>query len=411
MPEVMANAGEATLVNWLKATGDVVSVGDEIAEVETEKALVSVIAEEYGTMARILVEPGQKVNVGAIIAVLAISGDTDADVEFVLAGLPEGVSAEPGSVEPPEQIPETKSTRIFSSPIARKLAKDLGVELAVVDGTGPGGRIVRRDVETAARDQESCVVDTNPTLIAVNTAGLPDATETRRTSITLTTYVDIPHTPMRRAIARRLTESKSQVPHFYLMTECRVDDLLALRAQINASVTRNISINDLIVKAVAATLIEVPEANVTWSETALRSYSAADVSIAVATTGGLVTPVIRNADGRSLLNLSVEAAELAERGRNGRLRQDEIEGGSFSVTNLGMFGTLAFSAILNPPQSGILAVGAARQKPVVVEGEIVVATMMTCTLSADHRAIDGATAARWLAAFTKRIENPVSILV
>jgi pyruvate dehydrogenase E2 component (dihydrolipoamide acetyltransferase) len=224
-------------------------------------------------------------------------------------------------------------------------------------------------------------------------------------------YVDTPHTGMRRAIARRLTESKSQVPHFYLTADCRVDELLALRARVNETSSIKISVNDFVVKAVAAAFVDVPEANVTWTETALRHYSQVDISVAVATDGGLMTPVIRGVDGLSLSAVSSRIVELAGQARAGRLRQADLEGGSFSVTNLGMFGTTEFSAILNPPQSGILAVGAAAQQAVVTEGQLAIATIMRCTLSADHRAVDGALAARWLSAFKARIENPVSILI
>ena len=216
---------------------------------------------------------------------------------------------------------------------------------------------------------------------------------------------------MRRAIARRLTESKSTVPHFYLTAECKVDELLALRKRVNDVSQVKVSVNDFVVKAVAAAFSDVPEANVTWTDTHLRRYDHVDIAVAVATDGGLLTPVVRGVDGLSLLGVSARILELVTRARLGRLRQEELEGGSFSVTNLGMYGTTAFSAILNPPQSGILAVGAARQQAVVVDGALAVATVMRCTLSVDHRAVDGALAAQWLKAYTARIENPISILI
>jgi len=224
-------------------------------------------------------------------------------------------------------------------------------------------------------------------------------------------YTAIPHTPMRRAIAKRLTESKSTVPHFYLTTDCRVDELLSLRKQANEFLSAKISVNDLVVKAVALAFQDVPEANVTWSETELRRYDNVDISVAVATEGGLITPVVRGVNRLSLVEVSAHIAELVGRARAGRLRQDEIEGGSFSVTNLGMYGTREFSAILNPPQSGILAVGAAIPQAVAVDGAVAVATIMRCTLSVDHRAVDGALAARWLAAFTARIEHPIALVL
>jgi pyruvate dehydrogenase E2 component (dihydrolipoamide acetyltransferase) len=216
---------------------------------------------------------------------------------------------------------------------------------------------------------------------------------------------------MRKAIARRLTESKTTVPHFYLTTDCKVDALLALRKQINDAGGIKVSVNDLVVMAAAKAFVDVPEANVTWGETVLLQHSSVDISIAVSTEGGLVTPVLRNAANKSLTQIATEIADLAARGRDKKLKQAELEGGTFSISNLGMYGTKEFSAILNPPQSGILAVGAAMQQPVVIDGQLAVATVMTCTLSADHRAIDGALAAQWLAAFTKRIENPVTLLI
>ncbi len=224
-------------------------------------------------------------------------------------------------------------------------------------------------------------------------------------------YLAIPHTGMRRAIARRLTESKATVPHFYLTADCRVDELIALRGTINASSPVKISLNDLVVKAVARAFAAVPEANVTWTDTHLRQWESVDIAIAVATEGGLLTPVVRDVQALSLGGLSTRIAELVQRSKDGRLRQEELEGGSFSVTNLGMYGVTEFAAILNPPQSGILAVGAAKPAAVVVDGQLSVATVMRCTLSVDHRAVDGALAARWLSAFVAFIESPLSILI
>ena len=216
---------------------------------------------------------------------------------------------------------------------------------------------------------------------------------------------------MRRAIARRLTESKSTVPHFYLTTECVVDDLLALRRQVNEAASVKASVNDFVIMAVAAAFRDVPEANVTWSDEGLLAHENVDISIAVATEGGLVTPVLRGVDRLRLSEVARSAADLAQRARDRRLRQDEIEGGTFAISNLGMYGTLEFAAIINPPQSGILAVGAAKPAPVVVDGAVTAASVMRCTLSVDHRAIDGALAARWLATFTARLENPLAAII
>jgi pyruvate dehydrogenase E2 component (dihydrolipoamide acetyltransferase) len=221
----------------------------------------------------------------------------------------------------------------------------------------------------------------------------------------------IPHTPMRRAIARRLTESKATVPHFYLTAECAVDELLALRKRVNETSPVKVSVNDFVIAAVAAAFGDVPEANVTWTDEGLLAYRSVDISIAVATGTGLVTPVLRGVEGKKLSAIARESAALAQRARDRKLLQHELEGGTFAISNLGMYGTVEFSAIINPPQSGILAVGAARQQPVVAGGAVVPATVMRCTLSVDHRAIDGALAARWLAAFTARLENPLGALV
>jgi pyruvate dehydrogenase E2 component (dihydrolipoamide acetyltransferase) len=275
--------------------------------------------------------------------------------------------------------------------------------LDTVIGTGPGGRIVRRDLDALGAATSGTVAEPAAAPQASAASAAPGAATGR--------YTDIPHTGMRRAIARRLTESKSTVPHYYLVADCRVDALLELRRSVNATTPVSISVNDFVVKAVAAAFRDVPEANAIWTDSAIRRFDDVDIAIAVAIDGGLVTPVVRGVDKRSLSDVSATIRDLAERGRTRRLGQHELEGGSFSVSNLGMYGTTEFSAILNPPQSGILAVGAATQRPVVTDGVLGVATVMTVTLSADHRVLDGALAARWLAAFVNRIEHPVSILV
>jgi pyruvate dehydrogenase E2 component (dihydrolipoamide acetyltransferase) len=323
----------------------------------------------------------------------------------------------------------------------RKLAGERGIDLAGLTGTGPNGRITRRDLERflaaapAAAPPAGFPAASVPaqaasgagTRMRVSGAGnaehesvldevqAPQPTPAGGTAPAGGTLV--PHTPMRRAIARRLTESKASVPHFYLTAEPVVDELLALRKRVNEavpageSVPVKVSVNDFVIAAVAAAFCDVPAANVTWSDEGLVTYRSVDISIAVATDGGLVTPVLRGAETMRLSAIARESAALAQRARERRLLQHELEGGTFAVSNLGMYGTVEFSAIINPPQSGILAVGAARQQPVAVDGALSVATVMRCTLSVDHRAIDGALAARWLAAFTARMENPLGALV
>jgi pyruvate dehydrogenase E2 component (dihydrolipoamide acetyltransferase) len=412
MPSVLAGATEAAIASWLVAPGDTVSVGDPLAEIETEKAVVEYGAEEAGVVGRIVLAAGEHGVIGAPIVVLVKDGETDADIDAALGGpaaapsVPAGPAAPAAHRSYESQPAEASPARIFASPIVRKIARQEGIDLAAIAGTGPNGRIVRRDLERLAGRSRPAEGDGHEGQ-AVPQPAPPQPAATRPAAEgTL-----IPHTPIRRAIARRLTESKTTTPHFYLTTECVVDELLGLRERVNETAPVKISVNDFVIMAVAAAFGDVPEANVTWSDEGLVAHARVDVSIAVATEGGLVTPVLRGVETKRLSVIAAEAQSLAQRARDRRLQQHELEGGAFSVSNLGMYGTLEFSAIINPPQSGILAVGAARPQPVVADGAVAVATVMRCTLSVDHRAIDGALAARWLAAFTARIEHPLGLLV
>jgi len=443
MPSVLAGATEAALAHWLVAVGDTVAVGTPLAEIETEKALVEYAAEQAGVVGRLVLGEGDSGEIGDAIAVLVASGETEADINAALGG--------PAAATPAPSAPALSSApgpagaatggtnghlapadggRIFASPLVRKLAGERGVDLAGLAGTGPNGRIVRRDLErllaaAPARPQAAASALAPP---GEATAGGEVKPAIVRDSAVPSPRADsggpgpagpdlIPHTPMRRAIARRLTESKATVPHFYLAAEPVVDELLALRKRVNEALPAagqgagKVSLNDFVIAAVAAAFGDVPEANVTWSDEGLIAYRSVDISIAVATETGLVTPVLRGVEGKKLSAIAREAAALAQRARDRKLLQHELEGGTFAVSNLGMYGTVEFSAIINPPQSGILAVGAARAQPVAVDGEVRAATVMRCTLSVDHRAIDGALAARWLAAFTARLESPLSLLV
>jgi pyruvate dehydrogenase E2 component (dihydrolipoyllysine-residue acetyltransferase) len=416
MPSVLAGASEAAIASWLVAPGDSVAVGQPLAEIETEKALVEYAAEEAGVVGRLVLAVGDTGEIGDAIAVLVADGETDADID---AALGTETPAPPPSRtwsmghRPPKSVVDGTSTtnghqpgadsrgRIFASPLVRKIAGERGIDLAAIAGTGPNGRIVRRDLEQflAARPERA---EPEPVQApAPVQASTPVVVGDRL----------VPHTPMRRAIARRLTESKATIPHFYMVTECVVDELLELRKRINESAPVKISVNDFVVMAAGAAFRDVPEANVTWSDEGLVEHGRVDISIAVATEGGLVTPVLRGVDGKRLSDIARESQDLAGRARERRLRQDELEGGTLSVSNLGMYGTLEFSGIINPPQSGLLAVGAAKQQPVVTDGAVTVATVMRCTLSIDHRALDGALAARWLAAFTTRLEHPLGTIV
>ncbi|CAJ1579862.1 dihydrolipoamide acetyltransferase family protein [[Mycobacterium] wendilense] len=409
MPEVLADTSEATIQSWLVAVGDEIAIGDPIAEIETDKAVVEYAAEVAGILSQLLVEPGTSTAVGNPIAVVTSPGEDDADIDPGLgaAATPlepasstataKGEEEATGEEAKPEPV-EAPGRRMFATPLVRKIAREKGIDLTEVTGTGPGGRIVRRDVDRLPERRPAVVPP--PALRPDEPAvSAPEG------------VVDVPLSGMRKAIARRLTESKTTVPHFYVTAECRIDALLELRATVNGSSTVKISVNDFVLKAVAGALLEVPEANAIWNGDSIRRFQSADVAVAVAVDGGLVTPVLRGVERLPVSMISAQVADFAERARGGRIQQGELEGGSFSVSNLGMYGVTEFSAILNPPHSGILAVGAATQRPVVVDGELTVGSMMTVTLSADHRVIDGAVAAQWMAAFVRRIENPMTILI
>jgi len=402
MPEVLANTGEAVIQTWLVSVGQEIAIGDPLAEIETEKAVVEYVSEVDGIVGRLIAEPGSTIAVGEPIAVVLAPGETDADIDtaahngVAVSPTPEPELAAVGAAEPASAA---NGRRLFATPLVRKLARERGIELESVNGTGPGGRIVRRDLERLP------VAEPTPTPQPLRTAA---AVESHRQA---TGFTDVPLTPMRKAIARRLTESKTTVPHFYVTAHCRVDELLELRRNVNAAAALKVSLNDFIVKAVAGALIEVPDANAIWNGDSIRRYEGADIAVAVAVDGGLLTPVLRDVHTASLSAIATQTSDLARRARDGRLQQHELEGGSFSVSNLGMFGVTEFSAILNPPQSGILAVGGAVQRPVVIDGELRVGTVMTVTLSADHRVIDGAVAAAWMAAFVRRVEHPLTVLI
>ena len=427
MPEVAAGATEIVLSKWQVQVGSSVKMGDILAEMETEKAVVDYAAETDGIVHKILVADGSSVEVGSPILILLAPGEDGSAGDALLGGAaavaapvaapivtPVAATASPVVFEAPAAaatvaaaamapvISQQDGLRKLVSPIVRKIARERGVEISQLAGTGPEGRVVRRDLEKFLSSGAA----------ATATAGVAFSSSSELAKQDYSSgYVTVPHTGMRRAIARRLTESKTTVPHFYLTADCKVDALLELRKSINETSPIKISVNDIVVKAVGSALMDVPESNVVWSPEAMQRYESADISIAVTTEGGLFTPVIRGVEKRTLSNLSMEISELASRARAGKLRQEDLEGGSFAVSNLGMFGTKEFSAILNPPQSGILAVGAASPRAIVEDGQVVVANIMTVTLSADHRAVDGALAAQWLSAFVKRIENPLSMLI
>ena len=417
MPEVAANAVEAVLAEWPVPENTPFSAQDSIAIVETEKAVVDVPAEANGVILKTLVPAGATVEVGSPIALLGDPGELVEDLDDLLVELgvtPGLASASPTTASPTTATATTATAtvamvsteaaavvssdgdgaRIFSSPLARRLAREAGLSLADLRGTGPGGRIVRRDVQRAVDALEASHRDRVATSAPATAA-----------------YVDIPHTRMRRAIANRLAESTREAPHFFVRGTARVDKLLKLRGRLNDYGAVRVSVNDLVVLAAARAHVLVPAMNVIWTPDTVRSFSRVDISVAIATDAGLVAPVLRGVDRLSLSGVVAATSDLVDRARSGRLQQEELEGGTLTVTNLGVFGTEDFAAIINPPQSAILAVGATRQAPVVSRGTLKVGTVMSVTLSVDHRPIDGVVAAQWMAAFISILEEPVRILV
>ena len=429
MPALSPTMTTGTLAKWLVGEGDRVNSGDVIAEIETDKATMEVESVDDGVMAKIFVDAGtENVAVGAVIAVLAEDGETASDV--AKAGLQEPSSpvpvtsvaaeakerAEPAPVTaaPVKAVlvaapaPKNKSSdkpRIFASPLARRIAADRNIALEGITGSGPYGRILRRDVESAAT---APIAQTTAALAGATLAGATPAGATQQGDSYL-----VANSQMRKAIASRLQDSKQQAPHFYLTVDCVIDNLLEARKSLNAKAAEGIkiSVNDMIIRAAAMALIAVPEANASWEGENTRLFRHADIAMAVAIDGGLITPIVWAAEQKGLAALSQVTTDLAARARDGKLAANEYTGGSFTISNLGMFGVREFAAVINPPHGGILAVGAGEQRPIVIDGNLAVATVMSVTLSADHRAVDGAVGARWLQAFKGFVENPVTMLL
>ena len=425
MPALSPTMTTGTLAKWLVGEGDRVNSGDVIAEIETDKATMEVESVDDGVMAKIFVDAGtENVAVGAVIAVLAEDGETASDV--AKAGLQEPSSpapvplvaaeardrAEPAPVTaaPVKAVPAPKSKssdkpRMFASPLARRIAADRNIALEGITGSGPYGRILRRDVESAAT---APIAQTIAAQSGAAQSGVTQAEATQQGDSYL-----VANSQMRKAIASRLQDSKQQAPHFYLTVDCVIDNLLEARKSLNAKAAEGIkiSVNDMIIRAAAMALIAVPEANASWEGENTRLFRHADIAMAVAIDGGLITPIVWAAEQKGLAALSQVTADLAARARDGKLAANEYTGGSFTISNLGMFGVREFAAVINPPHGGILAVGAGEQRPIVIDGNLAVATVMSVTLSADHRAVDGAVGARWLQAFKGFVENPVTMLL
>jgi pyruvate dehydrogenase E2 component (dihydrolipoamide acetyltransferase) len=442
MPALSPTMEEGKLAKWLVKEGDTVKSGDIIAEIETDKATMEFEAVDEGRIGALLVAEGAEgIKVNAPIATL-LEDDEKPDIASAMQSIKLAVHSEtPASVAKPapKTAPAAKpapqptavappvvsavaaratddTRRVFASPLARRIAQKKGIELLGVTGSGPRGRIVKADVDAAKPGQRPAVAPTArtepgaaTTLFAI--APLPDA----RAFFKPEDFDEIPHDSMRRAIARRLTSAKTLIPHFYLTVDCRIDNLIVTRARLNDAAPKEngykLSVNDFVVKACALSLMRVPEVNASWTDTAMLRHKHADIGVAVALDFGLITPIVFRAEEKGLAVISNEVKLLAERARAKKLKPPEFEGGSFAISNLGMFGVRDFTAVINPPHAAILAVGAGEKRAVAVGDRVEVATVMTVTMSCDHRVIDGATGARFLQSFKQFIEEPAAMLL
>jgi len=449
MPALSPTMEKGNLAKWLKREGDAVKSGDVIAEIETDKATMEVEAVDEGTLAKIVVPEGTAdVPVNQVIAVLAGDGE---DVKAAAAGAGQGaaapapkpqaapVKAEAAPSAPKADAPKataaptaqaaapqaapapqaSNGNRVFASPLARRLAKEAGIDLSRIDGSGPHGRIVARDVE-AAKSGKGLKAAGAPAAAAPAPLIAPSMSDAQvRALFEDGSYEVVPHDGMRRTIAQRLTQSTQTIPHFYLTIDCNIGKLLAAREEINAAAPKDkdgkpaykLSVNDFVLKALALALQRVPDANVSWTEGAMLKHKHSDIGVAVALPGGLITPLVRHAESKSLSTISNEMKDLASRARARKLKPMEYQGGTSAVSNLGMYGIKDFTAVINPPHATILAVGAGEERAIVKNGKIEAAHMMSVTLSCDHRAVDGALGAELIGAFKTLIENPVMMVV
>src|SRR6516165_7864320 len=422
MPALSPTMTEGNLAKWLKKEGDEVHSGDVLAEIETDKATMEVEAIDDGKIGKILVPEGaQGIKVNAPIALL-LGEDEDASAleKFAAPVAQPAPTAPPPSAEnvkPPAAVaPSVKERgngdgRIFASPLARRMAQQAGLDLAAIQGSGPQGRIVKSDIEAALSSGRAAPAPAP--IPPLPTAAAPALSKERVAALAGNPpYTERPLNAMRRVIARRLTESKQTVPHFYLTIDCEIDALLKIRGELNAkSDAYRISVNDFVIRAAALALRQVPAANASWSDEAILLWDTVDIAVAVALDDGLITPIVKMADRKGLAAIANETKDLVARARAGKLKLEEFQGGTFSVSNLGMYGVRDFAAVINPPHGGILAVGAGEQRPVVKNGALAAATVMSCTLSCDHRAVDGAVGAQFLAAFKKLVEDPLTMLL
>ena len=431
MPALSPTMNEGTLSRWLKKEGDTIKAGDAIAEIETDKATMEVEAVDEGVLGRILVQDGTEgVKVNEPIAVLVSQGEavpaaaapTKAAPFAAPAPVAAGVAPVAGAPVAGAPVagapvagatasaPVVSGDRVFASPLARRMAAQAGIDLAAVKGSGPNGRIVRADIEAVGKSAAPAAVHA--------AAPAPAPRALTPVAAIAAPHKLVPHSSMRKVIARRLTEAKSSIPHFYVSMDIELDAMIAIQEQLNAkSPARDqpgsyfITINDVVIKAAAATLRRIPEVNASWTDDGMVCYDNVDISVAVSIPDGLITPIVRTADQKGLLTISREMRDLAGRARTGKLKPEEFQGGGFSISNMGMFGVREFSAIINPPQAAILAVATGAKRPVVKDGALAIATVMTCTLSVDHRVVDGALGARWLREFKTILEDPLSLML
>ena len=444
MPALSPTMEKGNLAKWLKKEGEKVKPGDVIAEIETDKATMEVEAVDEGTLAKIVVPEGTNdVPVNQLIAVLAGEGE-DAKAAGASAGsapspkpaeaakpaeAPKAPAAAPAKAEAPKPAapapaaaPATNGhARIFSSPLARRLAKEAGIDIARIAGSGPHGRVIARDVAAAKEGKGLKAPGAAPSAVAASAAPVAPALSDDKVRALYEegSYEVVPHDNMRRTIAQRLTASTQTIPHFYLTIDCVIDKLLAAREEINASAPKNkegkpaykLSVNDFVIKALALALQRVPDANVSWTESGMLKHKHSDVGVAVAMPGGLITPIIRQAESKSLSVISGEMKDFAARARARKLKPQEYQGGTTAVSNLGMYGIKDFTAVINPPHATILAAGAGEERAIVRNGQVVPAHVMSVTLSCDHRAVDGALGAELIGAFKMLIENPVMMMV
>ena len=412
MPALSPTMTEGKIARWLKKEGDVINSGDVLAEIETDKATMEVEAIEDGIFGRILVPEGSEgVAVNTPIAIVVEEGEavpaSSPSSAPVTAPAPAAVASTAATTSAPAATPLPSApvahpaNRVVASPLARRIAASKSVDLSSLKGTGPHGRIVKRDVEAAASRPHAPLAPR--TQEAAPTSGGASRS--------------VPHSTMRKVIARRLSDSKATIPHFYVSMDVELDALMALRTQLNALSSDEgadafkLSVNDMLIKAAALALKQVPEVNASYTEDAMILHEDADISVAVSLDDGLITPIVRAAERKSLKQISQEAKSLVSRARAGKLKPEEFQGGTFSISNMGMFGVKEFAAIVNPPQAAILAIAAGKRQPVVSGDEIRIATVMTVTLSVDHRAVDGATAARWLSAFRSIVQSPLALVL